>query len=83
MGAGAVEINSNRLEIKNATDCYYDISEYITIKKEEDGGTIGTVEVKAVNGLISVTNLKATGNVEFTLVGGDNIDVPEGETVTE
>lgn len=83
MGAGEVEINSNKLEIKNATDCYYDISEYITIKKEEDGGTIGTVEVKAVDGLISVTNLKATGNVEFTLVGGDNIDVPEGETVTE
>ena len=79
-GSGAVSINGNTLNINNATDCYYDISKYASIT-ETDGVKTATFEVKATSSLISVTNIKVTGNAEFTIVQGSNpgVDGPEGE----
>lgn len=79
MGNATVKINGHLLSIQNSTDCYYDISDYIKVTAEGNGA----VEIETTDGLISVTNLKATGNVEFILVGGGDIEVPEGESVTE
>ena len=79
MGNATVKINGHSLSIQNSTDCYYDISDYIKVTAEGNGA----VEIETTDGLISVTNLKATGNVEFILVGGGDIEVPEGESVTE
>lgn len=82
-GSGAVSINGNTLNINNATDCYYDISGYANITTDADGGVkTATFEVKATSSLISVTNIKVTGNAKFTIVnqtdknvgGSDNED---------
>ena len=81
-GKGSVSINGNTLNIDNATDCYYDISGYADITTDEDGVKIATFKVKATSSLISVTNIKVTGNAKFTIVnqtdknvgGSDNED---------
>ncbi|MCD8357200.1 MAG: fibro-slime domain-containing protein [Clostridia bacterium] len=77
VGSGSVSINGNTLQINNAADCYYDISNYASIT-EKDGVKIATFEVKATSSLISVTNIKVTGIAEFTIVPGVDVDVDEG-----
>lgn len=81
-GSGSVSINGNSLNIHNAVDCYYDISSYAQITTDEDGVHTATFKVESTSGLISVTNIKVTGNAEFTIVGSEDIDVdgPEGES---
>lgn len=79
VGSGTVSINGNTLNINNATDCYYDISGYANITIDEDGVKTATFEVKATSSLISVTNIKVTGNAEFTIVNKKNIDVSGSE----
>lgn len=69
-GSGSVSINGNTLQIYNATDCYYDISGYGTITTDENGVKTVTFKIEATSSLISVTNIKVTGNVEFTIVNG-------------
>lgn len=80
-GSGAVSINGNTLNINNATDCYYDISSYADITTDKHGVKTATFEVEATSSLISVTNIKVTGNAEFTIVQGSNpgVDGSEGE----
>ena len=81
-GKGSVSINGNTLNINNATDCYYDISGYADITTDKDGVKTATFEVEATSSLISVTNIKVTGNAKFTIVnqtdknvgGSDNED---------
>lgn len=74
-GSGSVSINNNTLTINNATDCYYDITNYATINTDENGVKIATFEIKATSSLISVTNIKVTGNTEFTIVQQDDVTV--------
>ncbi|MDD7652767.1 MAG: hypothetical protein PUK81_09545 [Firmicutes bacterium] len=74
-GSGTVSINGNTLNINNAVDCYYDISDYANITTDKEGIKTATFEVKATSALISVTNIKVTGNAEFTIIPGENIDV--------
>lgn len=69
MGSGSVTINGHPLTINNTCDCYYDISNYVTMM-----GNVGTFEIKAIQGVISVTNIKVTGDAEFTIVGGPDIE---------
>lgn len=83
MGSGTVSINGNTLNINNATDCYYDISSYATITTDADGVKTATFEIKATSSLISVTNIKVTGNAEFTIVEGKNVDASGDESTTE
>lgn len=71
MGVGSVSINGNQVEISNTCDCYYDISDYLRLSSE----TTATFEIEASEAVISVTNIKVTGDAKFTIVGGDNIDV--------
>lgn len=75
-GGGDVFINGNTLNITNAADCYYDISNFANIKTDEDGVNTATFTITAINDLISVTNIKVTGNAEFTIVENVDIDVP-------
>lgn len=77
-GNGSVSINGNSLNIYNAVDCYYDISSYAQITIDEDVHT-ATFKVESTSGLISVTNIKVTGNAEFTIVGSETIDVDGSE----
>lgn len=79
-GSGTVSINGNTLNINNAADCYYDISGYANITTDKDGVKIATFEIKATSSLISVTNIKVTGNAEFIIV--NQIDEnPEDENI--
>lgn len=73
-GKGSVSINGNTLNINNATDCYYDISGYADITTDKDGVKTATFEVEATSSLISVTNIKVTGNAKFTIVQGSDVD---------
>ena len=75
VGNGTVSINGNTLNINNAADCYYDISGYANITTDEDGIKTATFEVKATSSLISVTNIKVTGNAEFIIVDQKNEDI--------
>lgn len=72
-GVGTVSINGNTLNINNAVDCYYDISDYANITIDEEGIKTATFEVKAISALISVTNIKVTGNAVFVIVPGKDI----------
>lgn len=75
VGTGEVTIGSHTLDIQNATDCYYEISNYGTIK-EVDGVPVVTFKITAgADSLISVTNIKVTGDAEFTIVDNTDIDV--------
>ena len=75
VGSGAVSINGNTLNINNAADCYYDISSCATITTDADGVNTATFRVEATSRLISVTNIKVTGNAQFTIVQGEDIEV--------
>lgn len=76
-GNGSVLINGHTLAINNSTDCYYDISSWANITDKE-GVKIATFKVESTSSLISVTNIKVTGNTEFTIVDNDNINI-EGD----
>lgn len=79
-GSGSVSINGNPLNINNATDCYYDISSYADITTDKDGvKKTATFKVEATSSLISVTNIKVTGNAKFTIVQGSNPNVDGSE----
>ena len=74
MGQATVSINGNEITVGNTPDCYYDISDMVAMTTGDGGEQTGTVEVKSVSGLISVTNIKATGVGEFELGPGLNVD---------
>lgn len=74
LGSGSISINGNPINLSNAADCYYEISTYAQITTDKDGIKVATFEVKATSSLISVTNIKVTGNAEFTIVNSEDID---------
>ena len=76
MGAGSVSINGNPVVITNTCDCYYDISEYLILS-----GTTATFKIVASGNVISVTNIKVTGDAEFTIVGGNDFEVGGSDAV--
>lgn len=79
LGSGSVAINGNILNLNNAADCYYEISNYAQITTDEDGVKIATFEIKSTSSLVSVTNIKVTGNAEFTIVQQTDVDVTGDE----
>lgn len=81
-GSATVSINDHSVTLSNATDCYYDVSSYATIT-EVNGEKIASFTVKATSGLVSVTNIKVTGNTKFVIckLKDENIDGSEGEDV--
>lgn len=76
MGAGSVSINGHPVEISNTCDCYYDISDYVSLS-----GTTATFKIVASGNVISVTNIKVTGDAEFTIVGGNDVEVGGSDAV--
>ena len=71
-GGGSVSINNNVLSIQNTTDCYYDITSYANLTTDADGVVTATFNIKAVDSLISVTNIKVSGQFEFAIINNTN-----------
>lgn len=72
MSGGSVSINSHDpITISNTCDCYYDISDYLSLS-----GDIATFKIEASDAVISVTNIKVTGKAEFTIVDQPDFDLP-------
>lgn len=91
-GTGTVQVGQTTYELKNATDCYYDITGLqtsVVTQKDEDGNSyyVATYTFTATDKIVSLTNIKVVGNYEFTLIeniqGGNNeggdvdVDGPE------
>ena len=74
-GTGSVTINGNTLSINNAADCYYDITNYASVTTGSDGVMTASFNVTAASSLISVTNIKVSGDAKFTIIQGKNINV--------
>ena len=72
LGNGSVSINGNTKNLNNAADCYYDITGNAQITTDEDGIKTATFKIESTSSLVSVTNIKVTGNAEFTIV--DQVD---------
>ncbi|MDO4312477.1 MAG: fibro-slime domain-containing protein [Eubacteriales bacterium] len=83
LGSGSVSINGNTLNLSNAADCYYEISNYANITTGEEGVKIATFEIKATSSLVSVTNIKVTGNAEFVIVNQEDITVDADDDDTD
>lgn len=79
-GSAVVSVNGHSITLNNAADCYYDISSYATITTI-DGEKVATFTVESTSGLVSVTNIKVTGNTEFVICKpkDDYLDGSEGE----
>lgn len=76
-GSGTVTIGSHSVSVNNATDCYYEISDYGTISTATDGTKVVTYTITATSdAIISLTNLKVTGNANFVIVaqGDDEVN---------
>lgn len=69
--SGKVNINGRELTIENATDCFYNISQYVDFKVY-NGKNVAVFTITAGEGdLISLTNIKATGKLDFTIITED------------
>lgn len=73
-GSGSVSINNNSKGLQNTVDCYYDISSYAKITTDSNGMKIATFEIKATSSLVSVTNIKVTGDPEFIIINQEDTD---------
>lgn len=80
VAAQTITIGSRPIEITNSADCYYDISEYGDIK-DVNGVKIVTFNITAGSGLISLTNIKVTGDPDFVIVSGKNADAGDSTDI--
>ena len=79
-GSGVATVGSTTLTISNAADCYYDITSYGAVTTDEDGVKTVTFTIASTDNLISLTNIKVTGNAKFTIVStGVDEDYPGSE----
>lgn len=77
-GSGTVTIGNHSVSVNNATDCYYEISDYGTISTADDGTKVVTFTITATSdAIISLTNLKVTGNANFVIVAQGDEDVDD------
>ena len=64
-GTGVANINGTDMTLNNAADCYYVINPNVTVI---NGVQYATFVIKAEEGsLISLTNIKVTGNAQFAI----------------
>ena len=81
VGAQTITIGSQDLDITNSADCYYDITAGYGEITTVGGVKVVTFTIKAGDGLISLTNIKVTGDPDFAIITpgnvevGDNVDV--------
>lgn len=77
-GSADATVGSTKYELKNAADCYYNITADAKITTV-DGVQVATFTITADEGaLVSITNIKVTGSPKF-VIAGSNVDVPGGE----
>ena len=69
-----VMVGEKEYTVSNSTDCYYDISDQVTVERQADGTYVGTVVITGVDGLVSLTNIKVTGDYEFDLGYAEDIE---------
>lgn len=69
-GATTVVVGGRTIYLNNSTDCYYNISEYVTVE-----GKIGTVTITGDKGLVSLTNIKVVGAEGYEIVVGNDEEV--------
>ena len=89
-GTAKVHVGHDTYELKNAPDCYYDVTdnyESLVTETDEDGNEyyVVTYTFEAAESIVSLTNIKVVGQYEFSIVEDTNINVegPEGETDVE
>lgn len=79
-GTAGVQVGQNTFELKNATDCYYNITDMQrSVVTADDGTYVATYTISATDKIVSLTNLKVTGNYEFVLIEDPNVDVDGSE----
>lgn len=81
-GSGTVIVNGTEIVLNNTADCYFDITDYVSISTDDTGKKTASYTIQAKDGsLISLTDMKVTGNYQFALIGSneknttENIDV--------
>ena len=74
MGSGQVDIGGRPVSISNTTDCFYEITSYGTQDNEQKTITF-TIENTGEN-VISLTNVKLSGDAKFTVITGEDIVEP-------
>lgn len=81
-GSGTVIVNGTEIVLNNTADCYFDITNYVSISTDDTGKKTASCTIQAKEGsLISLTDMKVTGNYQFALIGSneknttENIDV--------
>ena len=80
VGAQSITIGSHPVTITNSADCYYDISGYGDITTVDDVKVV-TFKITAGNGLISLTNIKVTGDPDFAIVSGGTVDAGDSTDI--
>lgn len=79
-GTAGVQVGQNTFELKNATDCYYNITDMQrSVVTADDGTYVAIYTISATDKIVSLTNLKVTGNYEFVLIEDTNDDVDGSE----
>lgn len=71
--AATVTVGGTDIILSNSADCYYDISNYISVETV-DGTSVGTVTITGKQGLVSLTNIKVTGVEEFSLGASEDLE---------
>lgn len=79
-GTGKAQVGQTTFNLENATDCYYNITGMqfsIESETDDEGNTyyVATYTISATDRIVSLTNLKVTGNYEFALIEDVDIDV--------
>lgn len=69
-----VKVGDKEYTVSNSTDCYYDISDQVKVERNPDGTLVGTVTIEGVENLVSLTNIKVTGDYEFELGYAEDIE---------
>ncbi|MCD8022405.1 MAG: hypothetical protein LUF30_05360, partial [Lachnospiraceae bacterium] len=79
-----ITINGHVLTVSNTADCYYDISSYLTVDSTNSDGSVNvSVTITCTAGLVSITNIKTTGTLQFEIIQGTDLDGDEDESEDE
>ena len=83
-GTATVNVGQNQFALNNAADCYYDITgmqRSVVTETTEDGSSyyVATYTFTAVDKVVSLTNIKITGNYDFVLIEDTDVNVDGSE----
>ena len=82
-GHAMVNVGDHAIELKNAPDCYYDVTNFGTMTEvtDESGETyhVITFTFKATESIVSLTNIKVVGSFEFAIIENPDEEVDGSE----